>query len=134
MAEARLWRRRHGGTLFGLWPNAASALAGLRKRLPLMPTYYEHALAIADQLRGIPNIEIVPDPPQTPMMHLHLRVDEKAFEANALRLAEEQSLFTWPGTMPSATPSIRRVELTVGDATLRFTPQEVAQIVRQLIE
>ena len=134
IAEARLWRRRHGGTLFGLWPNAASALAGLRKRLPLMPTYYEHALAIADQLRGIPNIEIVPDPPHTPMMHLHLRVDEKAFEANALRLAEEQSLFTWPGTMPSATPSIRRVELTVGDATLRFTPQEVAQIVRQLIE
>lgn len=68
----RVWRKRHGGTLFALWPYAASGLAALRKRLPLMPRYYEHALAIAGALRSNPNIEIVPDPPQTPMMHLHL--------------------------------------------------------------
>jgi len=133
IAEARVWRRRHGGTLFGMWPNAASGLAALRKRLPLMPKYYEHARAIADELRGIPKVEIVPDPPQTPMMHLHLRVDEKAFLTAALRIAEEQSLFTWPGTMATDTPSIRAVELTIGDATLTFTPEEVAGIVKQLV-
>src|SRR5438874_6312354 len=27
IAEARAWRKRQGGTLFGLWPNAASGLA-----------------------------------------------------------------------------------------------------------
>jgi threonine aldolase len=131
--EARLWRRRHGGTLFGMWPNAASGLAGLRKRLPLMKAYYEHALAIADELRGLASVEVVPDPPQTPMMHLHLRVDEKAFTLNALRIAEDQSIFTWTGTSPTDTPSIRRVELTVGDATLGFAAKEVAQIVEQLV-
>ncbi len=131
--EARIWRRRHGGTLFGLWPNAASGLAGLRKRLPLMPTYFEHARAIADELRGIAGVEIVPDPPQTPMMHLRLRVDEKAFVTNARRFAEEESLFTWPGTAPTDTPSIRGVELTVGEATLQFTPAEVARIVNELM-
>ena len=131
--EARIWRRRHGGTLFGLWPYAASGLAGLRKRLPLMPGYYEHARAIADELRGIPGVEIVPDPPQTPMMHLHLRVDEKAFLTAARRIAEEQSIFTWPGTMATDTPSIRSVEFTVGDATLEFSPAEVARIVEQLV-
>jgi len=26
LAEVREWRQRMGGTLFGLWPNAASAL------------------------------------------------------------------------------------------------------------
>ncbi|HLX22733.1 MAG TPA: beta-eliminating lyase-related protein, partial [Usitatibacter sp.] len=46
--EARAWRKRHGGTLFGMWPNAASALAGLKKRLPLMPRYVEHASRIAE--------------------------------------------------------------------------------------
>jgi threonine aldolase len=131
--EARLWRRRHGGTLFGLWPNAASGLAGLRTRLPLMPAYFEHALAIADGLRGIPGVEIVPDPPQTPMMHLRLRVDRDVFVANARRLAEEQGIFTWPGTVATDTPSIRGVELTVGDATLQFTPAEVARIVNELV-
>jgi threonine aldolase len=131
--EARVWRRRHGGTLFGLWPNAASGLAALRKRLPLMPAYYEHARAIADELRGVVNVEIVPDPPQTPMMHLHLRVDEKAFLDTARRIAEEQSIFTWTRTVPGLTPSTRVVEFTVGDATLAFTPAQVARIVEQLV-
>jgi threonine aldolase len=133
IAEARAWRKRHGGTLFGLWPNAASGLAALRKRLPLMPKYFEYACAIAEELRSVPNVEIVPDPPQTPMMHLHLRVEEKAFLAAARRIAEEQSIFTWSRTVPGDTPSIRVVEFTVGDATLEFTPDEVAAIVRRLV-
>lgn len=133
VAEARLWRKRHGGTLFGLWPNAASALYGLRERLPRMPRYYAHARAIAGALRAVPGVEVVPDPPQTPMMHLHLRVTEEAFLAAARRLAEEQGLFTWPRSMPGAMPSVRVVELTVGDATLGFTPAEVAAVIRQLM-
>jgi threonine aldolase len=133
IGEARTWRRRHGGTLWGLWPNAASGLAALRKRLPLMPKYFEHARAIAEALRGLRNVEIVPDPPQTPMMHLHLRVDEQAFLRNARRIAEEQSTFTWAGTSAGDTPSLRVVELTVGDATLEFRPEEVVAIVEQLI-
>src|SRR5205807_6478773 len=34
IAEVREWRRRMGGTLFGLWPNAASARTCLPRRLP----------------------------------------------------------------------------------------------------
>jgi threonine aldolase len=131
--EARAWRTRHGGTVFALWPYAASGLAALRKRLPLMPSYYVHARAIADALRDIPNVEIVPDPPQTPMMHLHMRVDEHAFLTAARRLAEDQGIFTWPRTFPGGSPSVRVVELTVGDATLTFAPDEVAKIVEELI-
>jgi len=133
LAEARSWRRRHGGTLFGLWPNAASGLAALRKRLPLMPRYFEHARAIADALRGIANVRIVPDPPQTPMMHLHLRVDKAAFLAAARRIAEERDIFTWSRTSAGDTPASCVVELTVGDATLAFVPDEVAEIVEQLV-
>jgi len=133
IAEARAWRKRQGGTLFGLWPNAASGLAALRKRLPLMPRYFEHALAIAEALRGVPGVEVVPDPPQTPMMHLHLRVGEDAFLASALRLAREEGVFTWARSAPGDTPNSRVVELAVGDATLGFTPAEVAAILRRLV-
>jgi len=133
IAEARVWRKRHGGTLFGLWPNAASGLASLRMRLPLMPKYFAHARAIAAELRDIANVEVVPDPPQTPMMHLHLRVDEMAFLAAARRIAQEQSVFTWSRTQPGDDPAIRVVELAVGDATLQFAPDELAGIVRRLV-
>ena len=98
-----------------------------------MSAYYAHARAIADALRAVPNVEVVPYPPQTPMMHLHLRVDEHTFLQAARRIAHEQSVFTWPGTSATDTPSVRSVELTVGDATLEFAPDKVARIVRQLV-
>jgi threonine aldolase len=133
IAEARVWRRRHGGTLFGLWPNAAAGLAGLRKRLPLMPQYVQHAQAIAARLRDLPNVEVVPDPPQTTMMHLHIRVEESAFLRAAVRIAEDEGIFTWAGSAPGLTPSTRVIELTVGDATLDFTADEAAALVEQLV-
>lgn len=132
IAEARAWRKRHGGTLFGLWPNAAAALAGLRLRLPRMARYTAHARAIAEKLRGLPMVEVVPYPPQTPMMHLHLRVGEDAFRAATCRIARERAVFTFPRSAPGPTPSVRVVEFTVGDATLDFRPGEVAKIIAEL--
>jgi threonine aldolase len=133
VAQARVWRQRHGGTLFALWPYAASALGALRARLPKMPEYFAHALAIADALRGIDGVDVVPDPPHTPMMHLHLRTTEEHVLATARALAETESLWTWPGSAPSENPAVRVLELTVGDATLGFEPKEVAAIVARFV-
>ena len=77
--EARLWRKRHGGTLFGLWPYAAAGLAGLRSRLPRMGQYRRACASDRDGRRhGSQGVDVVPDPPQTNMMHLHLRTTEAA--------------------------------------------------------
>ena len=90
VAEVREWRHRMGGTLFGLWPNAASALSCLARRLPMMPRYLSHTRAIADALRDLPGVTIIPDPPQTPMLHLLLRTTAEDFAAAARRLAAGQ--------------------------------------------
>ncbi len=134
VAEVREWRTRHGGTLFALWPYAASDLAALRRRLPLIPRYFEHARAVADALRDVPGLEIVPDPPQTPMMHLFLRTTSEAFQAAAVKLAEEEGIWTWgrPQTTPS--PNVQKVELVVGDGTIAFTPEEAAALVARLVQ
>jgi hypothetical protein len=105
---------------------------GLRERLPRMPRYVEHAQAIAKALRDAHNVEVVPDPPQTNMMHLHLRVSDKAFRAHACRVARDLGVFTWPRSMPGPTPAVRVVELTVGDATLQVRPKEAASIIAAL--
>lgn len=133
IAEARLWRHRHGGTLFALWPYAASALAGLRRRLPQMPAFVEHARAIGTELAGIEGVVVAPNPPQTPMMHIHLRTTPVAALAGIRRLATEQRLWTWSGTWSTDTPGIRLVELPVGASTLELTPAEVAAAVRELL-
>jgi threonine aldolase len=132
VAELREWRHRMGGTLFGMWPNAASALTCLARRRPLMPAYLRHARAIAAELSGVPGVRVLPDVPQAPMMHLLLGSTQDSFTAAALRLAAEQGTWTWPKAMPTGDPGTQRVELAVGDATCALSPAEIRGIIAAL--
>jgi len=131
VAEVREWRGRMGGTLFGLWPGAASALSCLRRRLPRMPEYLDRARAIADAVRDLPGVTLVPDPPQTPMLHLLLRTSPEAFAAVARTLAE-QGLWTWEKPMPTGDPGVQRVEFSVGDATMALSIDDVRSAIAVL--
>jgi threonine aldolase len=134
IAEVREWRRRMGGTLFGLRPNAASARTCLAQRLPRMQAYLDHAIAIAAALAGLEGVQVVPDPPQVPMMHVLLRTSPEAFAAAARKLAAERAIWT-ARPQPSATgdPSILRLELSVGDATCALAPAEIREIFGELV-
>jgi threonine aldolase len=133
IAEAREWRHRHGGTLYGMWPYAAPALAGMRTRLPRMGAAYEHALKVAAALSKIDGVEVAPNPPQTPMMHLLLRTTPGAFAAGVRRLATEEKLWAWGVSSATDVPGYRKVELYVGDATLALDTREIAAAVRELL-
>jgi threonine aldolase len=133
IAEARLWRHRHGGTLFKLWPYAAAGLAGLRLRLPRMPAYLAHARAVAAELAKIDGVDLVPDPPQTPMMHIHIRTTPRASANGFRRIAKDERIWAFGITAPTDVPGVRRIELAVGEATLAFAPSEVARLLRNLL-
>src|SRR6266545_4542922 len=96
-ASSQLSRRRwrHGGMLYGLWPNAASGLVGLRTRLPRMAAYQEQAATLAEAVRGLAGVEVIPDPPHTPMMHLLFHREAGAVRAAALRIAGEDRVWTF---------------------------------------
>jgi len=133
IAEVREWRRRMGGTLFGMWPNAASARTCLAQRLPRMQAYLDHAIAIAAELAGLEGVQVVPDPPQVPMMHVLLRTSQEAFAAAARKLADERGIWV-VRPQPSVTPdpSTLRLELSVGDATCALAPAEIREIFAEL--
>lgn len=131
--EARVWQVRHGGRLFALYPYLLAARNGLDTKLPRIPAFCNKAVEIADALRGHPAIEIVPDPPQTTMMHLLLRTNATVFRERALDLAEETGVWTFGQTYPSEVPSAQWVELTVGEATMEFTAAEVRGIFDRLL-
>ncbi|MBO1766099.1 beta-eliminating lyase-related protein [Allobranchiibius sp. GilTou38] len=131
--ELREWRRRLGGTLYGLWPLAASALALLPERLPDMPARLAHARAIADALRPVAGVTVVPDPPHTSMMHLLLQVDSDTLTANAARILERDGLQTFRGAQSTIDRHVMKVELNVGRATLQLSPDEIAAAIAELI-
>ncbi|MGN6676683.1 MAG: threonine aldolase family protein [Streptosporangiaceae bacterium] len=125
VAEVREWRQRMGGMLFGLWPNAASALHCLRMRLPRFPGYLERARAIAAALSDVPGVRVVPDSPQTSLMHVLIETTSDRFEATARSLAAERGVWTWQKAMTTVDPRVQRVELTVGDGTCALSVADV---------
>jgi threonine aldolase len=133
VAEVREWRRRHGGTLYGLWPLAASGLNGLRTRFPRVAAYRQRALQIADALRDLERVEVLPDPPHTTMMHLFLRREAGPLQAAVVRLAREEHIWAF-SFWPTEVPGVQRAELEVGDATLRFSPEEFKDIIERLLQ
>lgn len=130
--ELSEWRTRHGGRLVALWPYAASALTVLEDRLPKMPRYYAHAVAIAEALQTLPDVLVMPNPPETPMMHLVLPVTKRQLADNARAIAERTGVWTFFRPFASDAPTRQRIEFTVGDATLEFSPEAVRTLIGQL--
>ena len=128
IAEARVWRRRHGGALPSLFPFAASAQRGLDELLPQMQRFLAHARLLASALSQVPGIVVVPDPPQTPLFHLHLRGDVKLLEERALDVAQERGVWLFHKLAPSVVPNVGMLELTVGEPALEISPQEAAEL------
>jgi threonine aldolase len=130
--QVRDWRQRLGGTLYAMWPAAASALKALPERLGEMPARLEHARAIAAALADVDGVRVVPDPPHTPMMHLLFSVPADRFIANARRLADDDGIWVWPEPGPTDDPDVVRCELSVGRATCRLDPHQIVEILRSL--
>jgi threonine aldolase len=132
VAQVREWRGRLGGTLFALWPAAASAFGLLDTALAEMPARLAHARAIAAALAQVPEVRVVPDPPQTPMMHLLFATTAERFQLNAKRISAETGLWVWPNAVETGDPEVVRCELTVGRATLRHKPETITEILAAL--
>ncbi len=132
VSELSIWRTRHGGRIFAMWPYAASALTVLRERLPRMGRYYRHAIAIAKALRGAPGVEVMPYPVQAPLMHLRLSVTVEELRARAIEIAETDGIWTFGRPFVSEGPRLQRCELSVGDATLKISPAEMRKVVERL--
>jgi threonine aldolase len=132
VAEVKEWRKRLGGTLFALWPGAASARRLLPAALAEMPARMEHAIAIAEAVSKVSGVRPVPAVPQTPMMHLLLNTTTERYAERANRLAETDRFWVWPNAMPTGDPDVVRLELSVGSATLRHDPAFIASVLAGL--
>jgi threonine aldolase len=134
VGEARIWQRRHGGNLVTLMPYVVSAELGLDEELPRMPEYLAKARTLAAALAGLTDVEIVPDPPQTPMMHVLLRGDRERLIDAALDVAEERGVYVFGGLASTTSPRWHRFELPVGAGTLEIADDEARALLAEVLE
>ncbi|MGV3614149.1 MAG: threonine aldolase family protein [Fimbriimonas sp.] len=127
--EARIWQRRQGGNLQQQSPSAIAAKLGMERHLPLIPAYVAKAREIADALRPLPGLSIVPEHPPTNMMHLYLEGDPDRWVDAALQVAEETRVGLF-----FHLPDTGKLELTVGDGTLDIGTEEIKALFERVFE
>ncbi len=133
VAEARVWQRRQGGNLPTMYPFVVAAEVALDERLERMSVYAEHARAIAAALAKVDGIEIVPDPPQSPLFHILMRGNGDRLGDAALSIAEERKVLLFAEPSPTTSPSWQRLEVQVGEITLALQPVELASLFTEVL-
>ena len=116
-----------------MWPYAASARTVLAARLPRMPSYFRHARAIARALKSVDCVEVLPDPPQSPMLHVRLAVSLDGLVASAKEIARTERVWTFGRPFVTEGPMLQRCELSVGDATMELTADEIADLLDRIV-
>ncbi|HWC24068.1 MAG TPA: beta-eliminating lyase-related protein [Flexivirga sp.] len=133
VAEARQWRRRLGGTLYGMTAYAASALAGLDEHLPRMAEYHDRAVELAALLseRGF---RVIPDPPHTREFVVYAPGAPEALNEKVIQRLERDrvvSVRSWTG---ADVPGWSWTEVSVGSATMQWSAGEVVDALASVLE
>ena len=131
--ELKLWRIRHGGRAFGLWPYAASALSALRLRGDQFTSYYERARQIARVLQRIDDLEVLPYPVQSPMMHVRVSGPCDTITSRMVDIARKDGIWMFGRAYDTEGPNLQRFEFNVGDATMEFSTKEVGQLFERVV-
>jgi threonine aldolase len=129
VAEAGVWRSRLGGATPDAWPLALAALHGLDTLLPRMPEFRDHAVAIAAAVNADGVARTVPDPPQSPLFHIHLPATKRAVE----RAGADLPVQLFPRVRSSPDPSRCSFEVSVGENAMEFTPGEIVSLIHDLL-
>jgi len=133
IAEARLWRSRHGGTLWTMMPYAASALRGLREELPRMAEFHQRALQMAELLAAN-GIRTFPRRPHCNAFRLFVEAPGDEVSERVVNVMEQERLSVTPLWQDSAdVPGWSWTEFTVGPATMQWSPERAVHVLARVL-
>ena len=134
IAEARVWRRRHGGTLVQLHPLVASVAMRFDAQLAKMPAYRSRALAFAAALAAIDGIVVEPNPPEVNLFHVHFPVPYAALTAARDAMATGRGAWLAQRVAASHVPGWSTTEIYVGDNLLALADETVVPLYAELLD
>ncbi|MFG2514836.1 threonine aldolase family protein [Streptomyces sp. NPDC048584] len=129
--EARAWRHRYGGNVFQQFPTALSALIGLERELPRLPSYVRHARVVAAALRegleagGLPWFRVRPEVPYTYDFQVWLPYEADVVAEVAIAAAEETGVVLFANHWDPKGPGVCFTEVYVRAAGLEWSAGDV---------
>ena len=134
IAEARVWRRRQGGTLVQLHPLVASAAMRFDDQLAKMPAYRRRAREFAAALAAIDGVVVEPQPPEVNLFHVHFPVPAAALTAARDALAAQHGAWLLQRAAPGRLSGCSSSEIYVGDNLLALPDAVVVPLFAQLLQ
>ncbi len=134
IAEARTWRRRHGGTLVQLHPLVASAAMRFDAQIAKMPAYRARALDFAAGLATIDGILVDPQPPQVNLFHIHFAAPAPAVAAARDRIGSDDGAWLAQRIAPGIKPGWSSTEIYAGDALLSHDNATLIPLFAKLVD
>jgi threonine aldolase len=132
IAAAKPWRLRYGGDLPLAFPMIVTALDGLENTLPRMADYHRRAVALATAIDEAAGLTAFPTPPHCNSFQVHFPAPAQAMEQAALASAQESGVWLFGRFEQGLLPETCFGEVTVGEASLAWTPAEAAQALAAL--
>ncbi len=133
IAESKVWQRRHGGNLVRMYPLVLAAKKGLEENLPRMGEYHAKAIEVAEVLAAIPEIEVTPNPPHIPMMHIFIHGEQERLWQAMLEIAKEEKVWLLKHLNPCQIPAYSMSEIAIGNATLDLSAEEITALFKDLL-
>lgn len=131
---ARLWRHRHGGNIFQMWPYVASAAMRLNEALARIPGYVQRAKSLTEALAADSRLTVLPRPVQTNLFRVFLRGDPAALARQRDRIAREHGVWVAHGFSQTRVPGVVETELQVGEGLASLDDTGAARAFFRLLD
>jgi len=96
-------------------------------------SYYERARQIARVLQRIDDLEVLPYPVQSPMMHVRVSGPCDTITSRMVDIARKDGIWMFGRAYDTEGPNLQRFEFNVGDATMEFSTKEVGQLFERVV-
>ena len=132
--KSRIWLRRHGGNLMAMYPYVLSARRGFEKYIERMPLYCEKARQIARIMSQYPEFQVVPNPPQTNMMHVFIKASGQVIEEALLEIGYEEKALLFRTPQTSLLPEYQKTEMSIHEGALLIPEEEIVALLDLFIQ
>lgn len=132
--EARIWQKRHGGTLRTQGPFVVSAKLGLKRVLPQISKWVQKAQEIAATLSKFERITINPNPPHVNIFQLYIQGDPEYLTNRHMELAKETGTFLFHRLGPTMVPGVAMTEIHCWENSMKFEVEKLEPFIEKLLE
>ena len=126
-----VWRSRLGGDLYSAFPQLITALEGLDRKLPAIPSWVERAKEIAKELKQLSGLES--EIPKSNGFLVFIKADLESLNKHAIRLNKKYGIVLFHQFIPTDVASIQKVEMQIGADAHEISTKEIVDYFRELI-